>query len=566
MLCLVGWKRLEANKMLSFGGVRLGNFNSIWRRSFVWKPKSRFLDEQYLNAHYPQHEVDGVFPKNPHLKQFLTSGPTVAAGLRMQHGFENEYSRSDCEHMIEEYASLGGDEWLTEDTMRLSCGLPLRDRRQPESERAGIIHDESQDVRTAHSDGLASVAEMIMQKCLADGKDSFTLGMFKYMTLPPDAPNLSKEQIWRNLVEYKFMVPVSVEKGKAKDCLRPWIEPKIAIGRVAKLSAPESTLPAFPELYNVEALNEYLHGHPARYTNAQLYIQYLASYLAQLKKKKGKKTNKEQADIDHIQSLHDKYSSAEASMAALADRLCAAASEKKSSQSVAASPAKRRRAVKSSEAQENPTLAVSVSYHYTLDTLIRTRRHADTPAAQTCSRRVLSHLLPDTIDLDISNCMFTIVLQLIQKLQVPIPQDLLDTLIQCAGDRAEVCDKFLRTDPETGKALLHSTMSGAGLTDKWASNEFLIQVQRLARYCRWLACSVIPEVYNHVKDVQKRKFPEASTFHFLWSAIEARNINTFSSSITRGYPQHTHPSPPHGFPTSPIFMWLPFENGYCCVV
>jgi hypothetical protein len=45
MLELVGWKRMEANRLMSFSGVRESNFQSILRRSFVWKPKARFLNE-----------------------------------------------------------------------------------------------------------------------------------------------------------------------------------------------------------------------------------------------------------------------------------------------------------------------------------------------------------------------------------------------------------------------------------------------------------------------------------------------------------------------------------------
>ena len=43
MLELIGWKRLELNKMLRFAGVTEQNFNSILRRAFVWRAKAIFL-------------------------------------------------------------------------------------------------------------------------------------------------------------------------------------------------------------------------------------------------------------------------------------------------------------------------------------------------------------------------------------------------------------------------------------------------------------------------------------------------------------------------------------------
>ncbi len=46
MLEVVGWKRLEANKLIRFVGVSERNFQSIYRRSFVWKPRACFLDPE----------------------------------------------------------------------------------------------------------------------------------------------------------------------------------------------------------------------------------------------------------------------------------------------------------------------------------------------------------------------------------------------------------------------------------------------------------------------------------------------------------------------------------------
>jgi hypothetical protein len=41
---------------------------------------ARFVDQSYLSQHYQDHEKDGVFPKNPQLKNFVTSAPAIAAG------------------------------------------------------------------------------------------------------------------------------------------------------------------------------------------------------------------------------------------------------------------------------------------------------------------------------------------------------------------------------------------------------------------------------------------------------------------------------------------------------
>ncbi|CAE8607642.1 unnamed protein product [Polarella glacialis] len=130
MLELIGWKRLELNKMLRFGSVTETNFNSILRRCFVWKPKARFWDRDYLKDNYPDSHLDGIFPKCAELRTFLVSPAAIAASLRIQYGFEQKHSKELCRQMIENYVVLGGDEGMTEERMRFACGLKPRDKRQ----------------------------------------------------------------------------------------------------------------------------------------------------------------------------------------------------------------------------------------------------------------------------------------------------------------------------------------------------------------------------------------------------------------------------------------------------
>lgn len=154
MLEIVGWKRIEMNRLMRFAGVTEINFQSILRRSFVWKPRARFVDEEYLLNHYPNHAADGVYPKKPLLKKFLSSGPAAAAGLRLQHGFEALHSPADCRHRIEAYAALGGDDGMTEDCMRLACGLSARNRRNDIAGGAAAIAPASAPELSSELSGL----------------------------------------------------------------------------------------------------------------------------------------------------------------------------------------------------------------------------------------------------------------------------------------------------------------------------------------------------------------------------------------------------------------------------
>ena len=163
-----------------------------------------------------------------------------------------------------------------------------------------------------------------------------------------------------------------------------------------------------------------------------------------------------------------------------------------------------------------------VTYRYTLGDVIRTRRQANGISAQKCSRRVIHKLLPHTQDLDIENCMFVIAEQLVDKLQpVPaMPVALRKVLQTCASARESICRDILKCDMTTGKHVLTAVVNGATIPSRWSDNEFLITLQKAALFLRWMACSLLPDVYAACKEDDARKFPEASVFFFLWSAIE----------------------------------------------
>ena len=158
MFSITGWKRLETNRLMHFSGVTAANFNSILRRSLVWKPKARFLNAKFLMS-YPDHATDGFFVEDPTLSRFLASSQASAAGLRLQHGFEVLHSKDQCYQMIEEYAAGGGDEYLTEDSMRAACGLPLRQRHveaQPAVAQFGLEAGSQQE----KDDGVRAWSEL----------------------------------------------------------------------------------------------------------------------------------------------------------------------------------------------------------------------------------------------------------------------------------------------------------------------------------------------------------------------------------------------------------------------
>ena len=77
------------------------------------------MDKEFLDKKYPDAAPDGIFAKDPCLREFLESRSAVAPSLHAQLGFEAQRSRADCRKIIELYAVSG----CTERKMREACGL-----------------------------------------------------------------------------------------------------------------------------------------------------------------------------------------------------------------------------------------------------------------------------------------------------------------------------------------------------------------------------------------------------------------------------------------------------------
>jgi hypothetical protein len=125
-------------------------------------------------------------------------------------------------------------------------------------------------------------------------------------------------------------------------------------------------------------------------------------------------------------------------------------------------------------------------------------------------------------DVDIENCCFTLVAQLLDKLQpvLQVPTEIAATLKRCVQEREQICENDLRLGKEARKHILNMVLNGSGLPVGFTDNAFLKQLQTASRYLRWLACSLLPSVYESCKLNPQKTFPEASTFTYMWTAVE----------------------------------------------
>jgi predicted acylesterase/phospholipase RssA len=171
---------------------------------------------------------------------------------------------------------------------------------------------------------LQSVADAIAKHCLLTCKETLTRGMFKYLTLPKDSPNLDKDTIWKKLVDEGMMAPVTLAHTKGKDAVRPIIMVKKKLLDIVITQCPVN-LQSFQEAYDINSLNAYLSRCAHRHTNSAIIQNYFTTYLAslqsQLKSRRGKTSFADKATIDHLQTEAAKHKSMEDSAASIGQKL-----------------------------------------------------------------------------------------------------------------------------------------------------------------------------------------------------------------------------------------------------
>ena len=273
MIYTRGWKRLEANRMFRFSDVGKRDFNAILRRGFVWRFLARFEDPQVIESAYADIAKDGVFPKDPDLGDFLRSSAAVAAGLQLQHAFEAEHTKKECEEMIEQYAAMGGDGGLTEATMREACGLPPKDYRLAATRTAGVIildaeqEDKSDDNWSAFRQGLLSF--MLSRKMVT--ATPFALKPMKLQ----DGPNVTKDALLDGLTARKHCLK-GPGKGKAEFAYIPLLTTGKSLGSIIDHTSRACEL-ELPEAYAIEAFVEYVTACMHRREDAMILASVLKS-------------------------------------------------------------------------------------------------------------------------------------------------------------------------------------------------------------------------------------------------------------------------------------------------
>ena len=548
MFAVVGWKRLETNRMIRFQDVSEENFRSVLRRGFVWGPQAAFHQADYLTQHCPRHEEFGVFCADPTLKQFLVSSEASVAGLKLQAAFEKQHNKESCQQLIEEHAGLGGDGWFTETKLREACGLPPKIKSEQACDGLAAldtIHTStSQDDAT---DQWTAVQQAIMDEVLISGREGMTLAEFKKLKLNADGkgvPNVTRDAMWKTLQEKKLLLATvrnststegtCVRRVQSVETCIPCLRLTASLSTIVDVDPADQAL-EFPEAYDVGKLRAN-QARAAQHANEGLLLMVLKPALDKKAQKKGrgKLTDAEFATMEDLRKKAQKVKD----MRELWDTL---ADESRESRE----PLRRRLPNKGADPQRhaainNGMMQRVVSYSLTPGVAMRGRRYVRGWGAQRMTREIQECLLPHTVDLDIHNCCFVLLKQLFEKLNLGalIPAELNEVLVRCADSRASVCTEDLGVSPARGKLILNTVLNGGRPPKDLLANSFLRRLQSLSVWCRWLACSLLPQVHEVMQSRDDKTFPTATVFHHLWTCVEDCILQRWAEYVLEHKPTH----------------------------
>eukprot|EP00435_Cladocopium_sp_Y103_P028911 s785_g7.t1 len=524
-----GWKRLEANRMFQFQQVSKKDFNAILRRSFVWRAVARFEDARAVEGAYEDMWRDGVFPKDPDLKQFLVSGPAILAALQIQNAFEMKFSKDDCERLIEDYAYWGGDRGLTEDTMREACGMPPRDVRHVTTQAASVIVVDNEP-GDAEDPQLVwnKVAGSLMNSLFTTRRLDITKPMLLRSKLK-DVPNMNKEQLINSMLANKRLIQ-SFSRGKTDDVFTIGLTTTVKLDTLIH-HMDRTSCPVLSERHAISTFTRYVTS-PGRSENSET----LATLFKSLSTKVGR-VGRPTSSAKLIKEKYDEKASKILSHEKDCQSLLKKLSDERRPAASQASPAKKRLRTKAPEVEmkEEPVVKQEIAdadgemkvfpatYAYPETTTLRTRKIVQGLGAQKFTRRAQQHLLPHTHDLDIHNSVFTVMSQVLDKLQVDpaLPQDVRSALDRCVSDRDKVCSDELRTTREEGKQILTAVLYGGAIPQHLAGNQFLVRLSKVSLYMRWLAISLLEDEFHRFRSPSvNKKNPDMSILSHLYLAAE----------------------------------------------
>ena len=502
---------------LRFFGVDEDTFNSLFRRSLAVRYKATFLDRDYILSKIQQPEERGIFPKDPTLKDFLRSSPACLVTLRALWQYARDHSAADCRKCLDEYVVGGKDEGLTELYVRQACGLKHVSKPEDPSHAVATSKPEDQPP-TVSEEVLAALRKQrdeIVGWMIQVKKDFCTRGQLRSVKGKHAWTAFSRQDVddlLDALATQKLMHKSSLTLPKLglTDVFSPKICATKSMMEIINMKHDESA--AFPEAYDCQSLRRHMLSHKGRLANNEVLQQSHRTKAKELKKGKGGGAGvptKEQRVLQDDQE-------------ALVQTMCNHIRQEQ------ALFTEVQNYLEDGVGVDQHEMVVQRTYSYKLET--RCRRSVNGSGAQSFSKVFRNIVCKNMRDFDFHASMFTIVVQLVDKLDASF-NDVLPSLKSwraIADGRQAVCEDILQCSPVRGKALLLQVANGQAVSSAddvcEKGQKFLEELSKESRCLRWLARSQCPELYEKVKDgthgFKQSSWPEATVFSYWWYSAE----------------------------------------------
>ena len=544
MFHTVGWTRLEVNRIMQFLGVKNSTFNSMFRRSLVWKAKARFIHKKFL-AKYPDHELDGIFEADPSLNKFLTTSQASVAGLRLQWAFECDHNKEDCYQIIEDYCN-GGDNYLTEDTMRSACGLPVRQRNlQMEEGLANLLNaDADSDAeRENKKTAWTCLREALVEHMLDKELEGISFYEFKKLPLQADVhPNLTKSDMW-DAMESEGVVRKCIMRGKTTrdkpgTCF-PMLQFSADFASIRPSPATDACDLELDEEHDMGLIRRYAYRCRGRSMNDENLSAFYSSLLPNLQKK-GRRSNDVAEAVNKYQGLVQKVKDHGDRLSALLVSKRRLTEKKSVERSVHAETSTGEATPDTKWPSSLVTKKIKYQYSTKQKYSVPARRYSGMDGAQSMSRRLQKHAVdPHTLDLDIHNCAFQVLHQIIQKTQPKpaLPKDLADVFEEVTTKRSTFLAR-LNVDAAEGKHVIHTVLNGGAPPENLKKNEAMSSLQKISLYIRWVAMNLLYDDYMSLKENKDKTFPSASIMSLMWQSVEDMIVQAWAEHVIALKPKH----------------------------
>jgi hypothetical protein len=529
------------------------------------------LTPEEIARRYPNgdNEIHGVFLKDPSLKAFNTARPAAGSLLRILQGFMVENSLKQCEQILDHYVTGGGDGGLTCATIRHACGLSpvipprstmrlshvpmpagvLPSQSLPQARQPAMGGEDSQPVQgtagcrtqpTDFYDGLISEMSarlytgetglepqtwladelhvlaaqhlLLVTHCLTQGTDLINRASVPRLTagIWGEAQAKKRGATFDKLINYGFWRSLTKRGQIAEPCF-PVLLTRRSL-REVMLMVPRDKDLKLQEMVQFDRALSYVYG-AGHAENNNLFLDYFRSmqHAPTGQRSRGKLTKEVQQLSNHWKDLYDNLSQHVHAVALLVES-CRHHSD---AQQMSLSPP-----------DDHGTMHYNVEYaykHYESGLPVG-RRYARGLSFQSMSRRCRQAVAPaGLIDWDISNSMFVLFTQLVQRLELicPLPHACLPVWNRYASSTQDFRGVVSAAVGQDGKALIMEVANGKAMPEVSDADvrDFLTGVSQEGRLLRWLSCSLLPEC--HAKFIAAdRKWPESSVMHYVWASVE----------------------------------------------